>query len=58
MENINNWLHGEMKKGFKVKTNLFQEEHSVGSAVADFDNNGFSDPLIIRRGELIHENES
>ena len=38
--------------------NLHFEEHSTGAAIADFDNNGFQDLLIIRRGDLIHENQS
>jgi len=40
------------------KENLFFEEFTEGVTVADFDNNGFKDLLIIRRGDLIHENES
>lgn len=40
------------------KANLFLEEHTVGVSVADFDNNGFQDILIIRRGEMVFENEA
>ena len=40
------------------KLNLFLEEDTKGVKVADFDNNGFQDLLIVRRGDLIHENES
>ena len=38
--------------------NLFFKEHTTGAAVADFDNNGWSDLIVLRRGDLIHENES
>ena len=40
------------------KANLFFEEHTTSAAVADFDNNGFADLIIIRRGDLIHGNKS
>ena len=40
------------------QVNLILEEHTTGVAVADFDNNGLQDLIIIRRGDLIHENES
>ncbi len=40
------------------KNSPFLEEHTMGSASADFDNNGYSDILVVRRGDLIHENES
>lgn len=40
------------------KANLFLEEHTVGVSVADFDNNGFQDLLVVRRGEMVFENES
>lgn len=39
------------------KTNTYLEEHTVATTIADFDNNGFSDLLVIRRGDLIHENQ-
>jgi len=52
----------ENKKGrFEDVTkqlNLSFDEHSVGVHTADFDNNGFQDILVIKRGNLIHENES
>jgi hypothetical protein len=40
------------------KANLFFEEHAMSSAVADFNNDGFEDILVIKRGNLIHANES
>lgn len=40
------------------EANLFLEEHTVGVSVSDFDNNGFQDILIIRRGEMVFENEA
>ncbi|CAN0603719.1 unnamed protein product, partial [Ectocarpus sp. 12 AP-2014] len=40
------------------KANLLLEEHTVGVSVADFDNNGFQDILMIRRGELVYENNA
>ena len=45
-------------KDVTKKANLFLEDHTVSSTVADFDNNGFQDLLVVRRGDLIHENES
>lgn len=48
---------GEFKDVTK-KANIFLEEFTEGVTVADFDNNGFQDLLIVRRGDLIHENES
>ena len=32
--------------------------HTTGAAVADFDNNGWTDVILIRRGDLIHKNEA
>lgn len=40
------------------QANLFLEDHTTGAAVADFDNNGFKDVLVIRRGDLVYQNES
>lgn len=40
------------------KAGLTLKEHSTGAAVADFDNNGFEDLLVLRRGDLIHANEA
>lgn len=40
------------------EANLFLEEHTVGASVADFDNNGFQDIVIIRRGKMVFENEA
>jgi len=39
------------------KANIVLEEHSVAVSTADFDNNGYQDILVIRRGELVFENE-
>ena len=38
--------------------NIYLEDHTTSAAIADFDNNGFEDILVVRRGDLIHENES
>ena len=40
------------------KANLQLEEHTMAVQVADLDNNGFQDLILIRRGDLIHENPS
>lgn len=48
-------------KKFKDATKTFalsKKEHNMAVTVADFDNNGFQDLLVIRRGDLIHANES
>lgn len=37
---------------------IFPQEHTTGAAVADLDNNGFQDLVVIRRGDLIHPNKS
>lgn len=37
---------------------IADEEHTVQIATADFDNNGFADFLVIRRGNLVNANES
>lgn len=39
-----------------IKAKLLIEDHTVGVSVADFDNNGYQDILVIRRGELVYEN--
>ena len=41
-----------------IRANLHVEDHTTGAAVADLDNNGYLDLLVIRRGDLIHANES
>jgi hypothetical protein len=52
----------ENKKGkfsdVTKKANVFLEEHTMAVTVADYDNNGFKDLLVIRRGKLVYENES
>lgn len=40
------------------QANLYREEHTTGAATADFDNDGLQDLLVVRRGDLIHANES
>lgn len=40
------------------KANLELEEYTMAVTVADYDNNGYKDLLVIRRGELVFENES
>ena len=40
------------------KANLFLEEYNMAVTVADYDNNGYKDLLVVRRGKLVYENES
>ena len=40
------------------QANLLIEDHTVGVSVADIDNNGHQDIVIIRRGELVYENNA
>ncbi|XMO85880.1 CRTAC1 family protein [Algibacter sp. AS12] len=40
------------------KTNLLFKEHSCATTIADFDNNGFSDILVVPRGNLVNENQT
>lgn len=49
---------GNKFKDITKKMNLFNEEHTMGVAVSDFDNNGFQDLIIVKRGNLVSENES
>lgn len=49
---------GGSYKDVTRKMNIYFEENCEASAVADFDNNGLSDLLVIKRGDLINENES
>ncbi|MDW5288042.1 VCBS repeat-containing protein [Formosa sp. PL04] len=49
---------GSSFKDVTAKANLKDLEHTVEASVADFDNNGFQDILVINRGDLIHENTS
>ncbi len=41
-----------------VENKLTNVEHTMAAAVADLDNNGLQDIVVIRRGDLIHDNES
>ncbi len=40
------------------KANVLNKEHTVAATIADFDNNGFQDILVIRRGNLVNDNKS
>ncbi len=40
------------------QANLLLEDHTVGVSVADFDNNGLEDIIVVRRGELVFENNA
>ena len=40
------------------KSKIFLNEFIEGATVADFDNNGFADILMVKRGDLIHPNKS
>ena len=70
---VENYIEGNHSEGFnnillENKGNKFKDvskefgftdkEHTMAVSVADFDNNGFQDLLVIRRGDLIHANES
>lgn len=51
----------ENKKGKLVETKnmpFVTEEHTMGVATADLDNNGLMDLILVNRGDLIHTNES
>ena len=37
---------------------LYFEDHTTGAVAVDLDNNGYTDIVITRRGDLIHANES
>ncbi|MDO7173111.1 CRTAC1 family protein [Mariniflexile sp. AS56] len=37
---------------------VFETSNNEGVTIADFDNNGYQDILIVKRGNLIHANES
>lgn len=39
------------------KSNVYLEAHTVATTVADFDNSGSVDLLVVRRGDLIHGNQ-
>ena len=40
------------------KANLFLEEHTVAATAVDLNNDSFQDLVIIKRGDLIHENQA
>ena len=48
-------------KEFKDVTKAFglsNKEHTTAVSVSDLDNNGYQDLLVVKRGDLIHPNES
>jgi len=45
-------------KDVTEKMNLLEKDHFMGVTIADFDNNGYQDILIVQRGKLVYENES
>ncbi|WP_299184072.1 CRTAC1 family protein [uncultured Aquimarina sp.] len=49
---------GNKFKDITKEFGLSTKEHNMAVSVADFDNNGFRDLLVVRRGDLIHPNES
>ncbi|WP_157359390.1 CRTAC1 family protein [Wenyingzhuangia fucanilytica] len=60
-EGLNDFLLENKNGRFKDATkqaDIFFKEHSVAVKTADFDNNGFQDVLVIKRGNLIHQNEA
>ncbi|WP_299255648.1 CRTAC1 family protein [uncultured Aquimarina sp.] len=60
-EGLNDILLENIGNKFKDITKEFglsKKEHNMAASVADFDNNGFQDLLVVRRGDLIHANES
>ncbi|TXE10156.1 CRTAC1 family protein [Seonamhaeicola algicola] len=60
-EGFKNILLENKKGAFKDashKLNTIKKEHAVASAVADFNNDGLKDILVIKRGELVYKNEA
>ena len=49
---------GKKFKDVTSEFNLLNKEHTMEATVADFDNNGYQDLLLVKRGELVTENES
>ena len=45
-------------KEVSAQANIEIMDHTMASTVADIDNNGYDDIIVIRRGDLIHDNES
>ncbi|WP_271784140.1 FG-GAP repeat domain-containing protein [Aquimarina algiphila] len=49
---------GKKFKDVTKEFGLSRKEHTTAVSVADFDNNGFQDLLVVKRGDLIKANES
>ncbi|QHI39232.1 hypothetical protein IMCC3317_46370 [Kordia antarctica] len=49
---------GKKFKDVTKENNLYFKEHTTAVTVADFDNNGYQDILVVKRGNLIHANAS
>lgn len=45
-------------KDVTKKTNLFQKGHHMASDIADFNNDGYRDILVIPRGKMVYENKA
>ncbi|TMM55764.1 CRTAC1 family protein [Maribacter algarum] len=41
-----------------TKMGFIEKEHTVGVSIADMDNNGYPDILVVKRGNLVFENEA
>jgi hypothetical protein len=60
-EGLNDLLLENKGKKFEDITKEFglsKKTHNMAVSVADFDNNGYQDLLVVKRGDLIHANES
>ncbi|MBC3759195.1 CRTAC1 family protein [Hyunsoonleella sp. SJ7] len=57
LENVLLENKGSKFQDATAKTNLLFKEHSMASTIADFDNNGYQDILVVPRGELVRENK-
>lgn len=49
---------GNKFKDVTEEFNLLKKDHFMGVTIADFDNSGYQDILIVQRGKLVYENES